>query len=270
MRTTIIFLLLLTVVWVSPSIADDSAPIPTPVAGGYSVGVGDMLKVSVYDEPEMSGKVIVDADGSGDFPLIGRVVVAGDSTTQASAKLHDILAASYLRNPRVTVTVERYGSKLVKIYGKAKQSEVYLEADAVSLEDVLASASVDFKDAVEVWIRAEDTNTETVVNIERLLASGEGNISLTGGETIHFPTDVVVYVDGQVKRPSAVPFRKGMTVTQALTHAGGLTELASLRNAYILRENKKLGLNLKKILDGKQDDVVLERGDQVVVPESMF
>jgi protein involved in polysaccharide export with SLBB domain len=236
----------------------------------YTIGVGDKIAITVYGEEDMSGTVTVDADGTANFPLIGPVPVSGFTTSEIDASLLTILAADYLRNPAVRVNVAEYGSKRVKVYGPAKHSEVILRADTVLLDALLASAGVEMKEVAEVWVRHQGEDTETVVNIDRLLSTGEGNIAIKGGDTIHLPTDQVVYVSGEVKKTSPIPFREGLTVTQAITRAGGLNELASTRGAYILRDNKKIKLKLNKIIDGEREDVVLMLGDQLVIPTSVF
>ena len=241
---------------------------PDPDASRYTLGPGDAIEVGVYEEPDMSGLVMIEPGGKGHFPFLGAVAVEGLTVSEVAAKLVDILGDSYLRDPRVTVRVEKFGSKKVKLYGAVQHSEVYLRADVGSLDEVLAQAGVSARDAHEVWVRRGDE--QVAVNLETLLVHGEGNLDLRSGDVIHVPEGMVVYINGEVAQPSAVPYRRGLTVIQALTSAGGLTDIARLRGAYILRDADRIPINLRRILDGRADDVALQRGDQVVVPEGIF
>lgn len=234
----------------------------------YTVGAGDRLTVSVYEEPDLSGEIEIGAGGVAVVPLLGAVEVTGLTTEGVAELLTARLGAEYLRDPRVTVHVATHGSKKVTLYGAVKDAELYLDRDVSDLEAVLAEAGVDAQAADEVVLRRGDDVQR--VNLERLLQTGEGNVAIYPGDVIHVREGDVVYVNGEVARPSAVPFRDGLTVSQALTSAGGLTEIARARGAYILRDSEKIAINLRRILDGRDSDVALKTGDQVVVPESPF
>lgn len=83
-----------------------------------------------------------------------------------------------------------------------------------------------------------------------------------------------VYVLGQVKEPGPYPFKGGMTVLQAVTTAGGFTKIANQRKVRIVRtsdgEPKVIHANISSIANGDDQDVLLEPGDNVIVPESFF
>ena len=96
---------------------------------------------------------------------------------------------------------------------------------------------------------------------------------------VNIPVDrpVYVFVDGAVKSPGQVEGRasRTMTVLQAVARTGGLTERANLRGVHILRKGPdgrqiRLPVNLRDIRKGKSDDIVLEDGDVIVIPETFF
>ena len=241
----------------------------TPGAS-YRVGPGDRLAVDVYEESELSGEFEIGPEGTVVHPLLDKVEVADLTTEQVASRLVELLAQDYLRDPRVTVRVTRYGSRKVKVYGPVKHSEVFLTSDVTTLDEVLAIAQVDAGNAAEVWVRRADSGAEEAVSLETLLATGQGNLEIRSGDVVTIPEGMVVYVNGEVSAPSAIPFRAGLTVTQALTKAGGPTKVARLRGAYILRNGDRIQVNLRRILEGREADVALERGDQIVIPESVF
>jgi protein involved in polysaccharide export with SLBB domain len=67
-----------------------------------------------------------------------------------------------------------------------------------------------------------------------------------------------------------VPFTEGLTVTQALSRSGGTKRTARTRDAYILRGEERIPINLNKVMRGKSADVVLHPNDQIVLQESIF
>lgn len=83
-----------------------------------------------------------------------------------------------------------------------------------------------------------------------------------------------VYVFGQVGEPGPYLFKGGMTVLQAITTAGGFTKIANARKVRIVRthggERKVIHINVSEITKGDEEDVILQPGDTVVVPESFF
>jgi polysaccharide export outer membrane protein len=79
-----------------------------------------------------------------------------------------------------------------------------------------------------------------------------------------------IFVTGEVAHSGALPLLPGMTVLQALSSSGGFTQFAREKGIYILRTENgkqvKLPYNYKDVLKGRQEDVVLQPGDVIVVP----
>ncbi len=74
----------------------------------YIVGANDVLTVTVYNQPQLSGKFAVEADGTFAFPLLGRVAAGGLSIRVVEDKIREGLAAGILNDPQVSVTVDQY------------------------------------------------------------------------------------------------------------------------------------------------------------------
>ena len=83
------------------------------IAGPYRLDTGDELRIVVYDQPSLSNIYEVDQSGAIAFPLIGDVAARGGTTDEVEARIAGALAASYLRNPDVTVEVASYRSFFV-------------------------------------------------------------------------------------------------------------------------------------------------------------
>jgi len=107
----------------------------------------------------------------------------------------------------------------------------------------------------------------------------ELNLALAPGDVVNVPIDrpIFVYVDGAVAAPGQIEGKmsRPITLLQAIARAGGLTERASQRGVHVLRKaadgsQTRIPVNLRDLRKGKSDDIVLEDGDVVVVPETFF
>lgn len=234
----------------------------------YVVGPNDVLGITVWNEEDLSGKYVVDADGAFTFPLIGRVQVAGRSLKQVEETLRQRLADGFLRKPQVTAQVEEYRSRRIFVMGEVRTPGPYPLTGEMRLLEALARAgSTTPVAADEVLIirpRAGATagpvqstlaSESEVTNIPmRDLRAGSHlhNIALQDGDTVFVPRAELVYVFGQVRSPGAYPIQAGTTVLQALSLAGGVTERGSTSRIRIVRE-----ISGKKVeLRGKLGDLV--------------
>jgi len=81
------------------------------VAQEYTIGPGDVLKITVWGHDDLSKDYPVAQDGRVPFPLIGSVQAVGLSTTDLAKRIRDLLEKDYLVNPQVIVGVKDYLSK---------------------------------------------------------------------------------------------------------------------------------------------------------------
>ena len=79
-----------------------------------------------------------------------------------------------------------------------------------------------------------------------------------------------VYVSGEVKNPGALRLRSETSFVQLMTTVGGFTDWANKKKVLIIRKEKgiekRIIINYTKIIDGKEPDVTIKRGDLVIVP----
>lgn len=92
----------------SASAAQAQAPSPSPAANAYTLGVGNKIHVTVFNEPDLSGDYDINDQGFVSLPLIGQVHVAGLTPSQAQETITQKYGADYLVNPRVNVDVLNY------------------------------------------------------------------------------------------------------------------------------------------------------------------
>ena len=85
----------------------------------YLLGTGDLVKIMVYDEPELSLETRVDSLGGISYPFIGALQLKNRTVSQVKQQIVDGLQGDYLINPEVTVTVQEY--RLFFVNGRVKK-----------------------------------------------------------------------------------------------------------------------------------------------------
>jgi polysaccharide export outer membrane protein len=256
----------------------------TQSRGEYVIGAQDVLTVTVWDSPDLSGKFTVEADGSFTFPLIGRVKAGGLTLRQFEAELKKKLADGYFKNPQVSVAVETYRSQRIFIVGEVRNPGTYqLTGDMTLIEAIARAGSTTPGAAPEAIVvrapagkptdgptlpgqKADEADTEKV-NL-RDLQSGvlSQNVALRDGDTIFVPRAESIYVFGQVKSPGAYALQSvETTVLQALSLAGGVTDRGATNRIKIMRVVKGEKVEIKvKLTD------LVQPGDTIIVPEKFF
>jgi polysaccharide export outer membrane protein len=245
----------------------------------YIIGPADRLKISVWNQGDISGEYAVAGDGSFTFPLIGRVVANGLTLAGLEAALRRQLADGFVKNPQVTVAVLEYRSKRVFVMGALRAPGTYALTGSMSLIEALARAGSTTSDAADhVFVihsasaqgpvlPGEDASAEvTRIDLRRLDDGQQSeDVMLADGDTIFVPRASTIYVYGEVRRPGAYQVPQDTTIRQALSLAGGASDFGAVNRVKILR-----------MVDGKEREIpvklhdVVQPGDTVVVPERFF
>lgn len=169
-------------------------PDPTRAVVGaeeYRVGPMDTLDVSVYQAPDVSRIVQVDAAGQIGMPIIGAVPVAGKTVNEIRDELTTRLKARYLRSPEVTVSVKEFASQKVTVDGSVGQPGVYPLIGKTTLIQAVAMARGVNREANEKKVAVF-----RMVNNQRMVAVFDLNSIRTGkiDDPQIFANDVV-FVD---------------------------------------------------------------------------
>ena len=106
----------------------------------YIVGPGDVLDISVYDNPDMTTTVRVSGDGVIILPLLNQIDVAGLTISQVSDKVVTLLADGYIVNPQVNVFVTEYRSKKAVILGQVVSPGLYELRGHTTLLELVSEA----------------------------------------------------------------------------------------------------------------------------------
>ena len=262
---------------------------PLLAAGGpreYIVGPNDVLAITVFDQPQLTGKYLVQADGTVTFPLLGRLKAGGLSMQQVEDDVrHRLTTGGYLTQPQVGVAVDQYRSQQVFVMGEVRQPGNFQFTGSMDVIEALAraGATTDRADEEAVIVRAQGERPPNLAALERATTTDDKaiirvnlrelqmgglaqNVALQSGDTIFVPRARSVFVSGQVRSAGEYVVRKGMTVRQVLALAGGVTDRGSSRRIQIIRHTDDAGDTT--IAADLQDPV--RPGDTIVVRDRIF
>jgi polysaccharide export outer membrane protein len=257
-----------------------------PTSADYQVGPGDVLDVTVYDNPELSRIPTVQTSGAISYPLLGEVQVAGLTVAEIQRKITNLLAKDYLVNPQVEVKVREYQSQFVSVVGEVNSPGRKPLRGRTRLIDLLTEAG-GFKPTAsgDVMItrtegafdgghksitvsitRSASPSMQDLVNLELPLRNGD---IITA-----FPKSYVT-VDGEVNKPGRYAIESDLTVTGAVSLAGGLTRFGSTavkvrRTDPATGKTTMIEIDLKDVRNGKKPDVALLPNDVVSVSRRFF
>ncbi|CAN5812748.1 hypothetical protein BH18ACI4_BH18ACI4_24090 [soil metagenome] len=236
----------------------------------YHIGVGDILDVRLGDAPVTQSTLFtVTPSGLLEYPSLPTPLqVAGLTVEETRARLEaDLKRRAVNENPRVLVAVREYLSHAVIVSGLVKEPGTkLLRREAIPLYVVVADAQP-APEAGRATLVRHETGEALVVDLSK---PAEMNVLVRSGDVITVLANPkqFFYVGGEVKAPGEVQFRPGLTLTQAILAAGGLS--SESKEVRVAREGDKGFLastryKLKDINTGKLADPLIQPGDRITV-----
>ncbi|KQV43320.1 sugar ABC transporter substrate-binding protein [Rhizobium sp. Root268] len=144
----------------------------------YRLDSGDRLRVNVFEQAGLTGTYTVDQAGYVAFPLIGAVPSRGHTLPEMEKMIADKLRQGYLRDPDVTIEVDRYRS--VFIMGEVGQAGQYSYVPGMTAQTAIAVAG-------GYSPRANQRNVDITRKINGRVITGRVSISdpIMAGDTIY-------------------------------------------------------------------------------------
>jgi polysaccharide export outer membrane protein len=208
--------------------------------------------------------------------LIGPTHVSG-LTTEESARLIESRLSAFLKDPYVSIFVTEYASQGASILGEVSKPGVYPVLGEQHLYDLISAAGGLTEKAghsITVTHRSDPDNPVVLPVSRNLSDDPKSNVSVYPRDTIIVRKADIIYVVGDVGRPSALIMDAGgLSVLKAVALAGGTNRTAKLGGVKILRKGptgvmSETPVELKKILQAKAPDLSLQADDILVVPSS--
>jgi polysaccharide export outer membrane protein len=239
----------------------------------YLLTSGDILKISVFKNPDLSLDVRVSESGSIGYPLIGSVPVKGLTLAAAESRIAQMLRdGGFVVNPQVNILLTEGFGNLVSVIGEVNKSGRYsVDSAGGHVSGMLAAAGGVAPTGGEIVTVSGSRSGKPFrrdVDIVRMSSTGNqaDDIELYGGDTLYVSRAPMFYIYGQVQKPGQYRLERGMTVIQALATGGGVTGKGTQRG--IVRHRRDPNGKVKEEGVSLDDDV--QDKDVIYVKESLF
>lgn len=246
-----------------------------PVANAaedYKLGSGDAVRITVFENPDMTTETQVSEDGNITFPLLGQVTIGGLSRSAAETKLAGMLKkGGFVNQPQLNISILEYRSQQVSVLGQVNKPGKYaIDGPSNVLDLISLAGGVNETGADYITIIKDEQGKASRhnINLVDLFQSADlkDNIAVSNGDVIYVGRAPVFYIYGEVQRAGAYRLEPGMTVMQALSVGGGLSPRGTERGVKVSRRNGEGELH--KIEVNLTDP--LQENDVVHIKESLF
>jgi polysaccharide export outer membrane protein len=257
-----------------PTAAMQPTSSTSAVSPEYRLGAGDMIRITVYQNPDLTLETRIAESGLVTYPLLGSIRLGGMTSGEAERRIADGLrTGNYVKQPQVNVLVLTVRGNQISVLGQVNRPGRYpIETAGMRLSDALAAAG-------GITAVGSETVTLTGVRVGKPLhvqvdlpvlfasQSPAENPQVADGDVIFVDRMPVVYIYGEVQRPGSFRLERGMTLMQALAVGGGLTPRGTTRG---LRVNRRDSSGNVQIVEPKSLEEKLVDGDVIYVKESLF
>lgn len=239
----------------------------------YVLGPGDVIRINVFQSPELSVETRLTESGAVSYPLLGQVRLGGLAVPEAEKRIADGLrSGNIVKQPQVSILVVQVRGNQASVLGNVNRPGRFpLEQASTRLSDMIAVAggiTGTGNDIVTVVGQRNGRPFRAQVDFPTIFGGGStpNDIAIENGDVIYVDRMPMIYIYGEVQRPGTVRLERGMTVMQALATGGGLTNRGTEKG---IRVNRRAGDGKVQVLTPGMDEL-LRDGDVVYVRESLF
>lgn len=222
------------------------AALAIPLAGfgqvRQTLGPGDVVRLTVFQNPDLTTEARISERGTIGFPLIGEVTIGGLDPADAEVLIaRKLVEGEFVLKPQVSLNVLRVRSRQVSVLGQVMRPGNYpLDDTSAKLTDILALAGgigPAGDDNVTVMIHRDGKAIKQDIDVSRMYRTGDlsANVELQNGDEVYVPRAPVFYIHGEVQRAGTYRLEPDMTVEQALSVGGGMTRRGTQRGLKIHR-----------------------------------
>ena len=238
----------------------------------YRLAPGDSIRVSIFQNPDMTLETRISEDGTITYPLIGVIGIGALDLGAAEKKLAKALKdGGFFKQPQVNIQLTEVRGNKVAVLGQVNKAGTFPLLTTTRVSQMLAEAggqSPTGDDRVVLTGTRAGQAFRREIDIDALYRSDKADedVVLAGGDTIYVPRAPTFYIYGEVTRPGNYKVERKMTMRQAISAGGGLTLRGTERRLKVVRAGPAGGTDKISV---ELDDPVLP-GDVVYVSESLF
>jgi polysaccharide export outer membrane protein len=242
-------------------------------ADDYLLGAGDVIKITVFDYPDLATETRVSESGAITFPLLGELSVTGLSVAETESLVAKQLSSQgFIKQAHVSVIVSQFVSQQISVIGQVSKPGKYPLDKSSTITDLLAMAGGVNSTGADTAIlirKGKDGKKEARKEIDLYTLFHEGisdNVEVFGGDIIYVPRASVFYIYGEVQRPGSYRLERNMTVAQAISVGGGLTPKGTENGVEVKRQDERGEMRMLDMEIHEQ----LRPNDVLYIKESWF
>lgn len=239
----------------------------------YRLAAGDLVRIMVYQNPDLTLEARLTETGHLSYPLLGPVRLGGLPVAAAERVIAEGLQrGGFVRQPQVTIAVMQVRGHQASVLGQVNRPGRYaIEVPDLRLSDLLAMAGGTAPGGADTVVVTGVRDTQffrVEVDLPALFAPGgqARDFVIRHGDTVWIDRQPMVYIYGEVQRPGALRLERGMTLMQALASGGGLSARGTEKG---IRVHRRAGDGRVRVFSPAMDEPVRD-GDVVFVRESLF
>jgi polysaccharide export outer membrane protein len=239
----------------------------------YLLGAGDSIRITVFQNPDLTVETRVSETGSVTYPLVGAVPLGGRSIAEAESMIAGKLKkGGFVRQPQVNILVLQVRGSQVSVLGLVNRPGRYpIETMNTRLSDMLAVAGGIAPAGADTAVITGIRNGKPFrreIDIPSLFLAKESPLDLevAAGDAIYVHRAPTYYIYGEVQRAGAYRLERDMTVLQGLALGGGLTPRGTERGVRVHRRGADGKI---QVINPKMDQALLP-DDVIYIQESLF
>ncbi|ATE62626.1 polysaccharide export protein EpsE [Thauera sinica] len=239
----------------------------------YVLGEGDIVRITVFQNPDLTTETRVSESGTLTFPLIGSVSVGGQTTGAAEKTIATRLReGGFVLQPQVNVVPLQIRGNQVAVLGQVNRPGRFpLETANLRLTDMLAIAGGISPAGADTVIHIGNRDGKQMrreIDIPTMFAGGDlsEDLRVAGGDLIYVQRAPMFYIYGEVQRPGFFRLERNMSVMQGLAVGGGTTMRGTVKG---LRIHRRDADGRPEVIEPGLDDL-LQTDDVIYVKESLF
>jgi polysaccharide export outer membrane protein len=254
-------------------------PVPVSAAAAiaaaqqYQLAAGDTVRITVFQNPDLSFEARLNENGVISYPLLGAVALGGKTVTQAEKQIADALrTGNFVKQPQVNILVTQVRGHVVSVLGQVGKPGRYpLENAEVHLSELLAEAGGIASGGSDIVVVAGTRDGKPYrVEIDAPAIFGTAHVTqdvvLQNGDSVWIDRAPVIYIYGEIQRPGTLRLERNMSVLQVLAASGGITQRGTVKG---LRVHRRDAQGKVEVLQPNMDDM-LKPDDVVYIRESLF
>lgn len=237
------------------------------------LGVGDVIRISVYQNPDLTTESRISELGQVNFPLVGNVAVGGATVGVAEQKIAKLLRdGGFVLKPQVTIQVVTIRSNQISILGQVNKPGRYpIDIVGSRVSEMVAAAGGVLPTGADTVTLVGSRNGNPIrldIDLPAILQAGKAELDMAveNGDIIYVDRAPTAYIYGEVQRPGSLRIERGLTLLQALAQSGGLSARGTERGIKVHRRD---AAGVVRVTDMRMSDLV-ERDDVIYIRESLF